>query len=518
MMWKLKFTQTLGKSTPALQNRLFLGFTTGFMVLSRILTLNPTLTNPESVNFALALHRFDLTSQSPPLPGYPVYIFLSKIFSFFGLSDAIALVLPGILSAAFAVYPLYYLVKKLHGDEDARLAVLLYAVNPGLWIISLRPSYTALLLFPFLLALRMFLRVVLLPTHLKHQTRFLSFYTGTLALGILCGITLDTLVLFVPLLLFTFYGLFKLKRTRIMSEMINGLIVGVLVWMVPFLFSISLADIIARPDYGEIPYVSAASAMTIGLFGKLKLFLWDILAFGFLGPLPSPVLALPGSILGFALVWAIYNMRLEYKYFFLLTFFVPYVLFLLFFRNLSLPGHLVLLIPMVIVFVSAGLATLPRRVFIILSAGLVIFSLVLGAHRALLYKRSTSPQTEMALTVKSRIPDNSILFGAGSIRLLRYYVPEVRCYGIQSISELDKPFSRKLMKDKSVYLISDIQGIEKLGTQIKETAVFPPKPYLFGQSDTLKLYSFFPDSGLSRLAEAQAPNTHQPEKNSKTDF
>jgi len=489
-MFRLNLTTTLSRTTPVLRSRIFLGLSSVFVIASRLLTVNGLLPSPESVNFALALHHYDLASQSPPLPGYPVYIFLARIFTFFGLPDGIALSLPGILSAGLAVVPLYNLVKRLHGEEDAKLAVLLFITNPGIWILSLRPSYSALMLFPFLLALRMFLRIVLLPPHLKHQTRFLSFYTGTLALGLLCGITFDTLFLFVPLLLFSFYGMIKLKRTRIMLEMINGIIVGLCLWAVPFFFSISIADIIARPESGDIAFVSASSAAALGLLGKIKLFAWDILSFGFMAQVPWWVRLVPGAVLVLALFLALKNMRLEYKYFFLLTFFLPYVLFLLFFRNLSLPGNTILLMPMVMVFVSAGLATLGKKAFYSLAMVLVIFSLGIGVQRAAAYKTSRPPQVQMAEWLRSEAdPEGSVLFGGSSARVVRYYASALRTYALADAGELNKPFNRKIMKDKTVYLVSDLKGISGLKGALSPVKVFPPQPYLYGKSDTLVLYT-----------------------------
>ncbi len=491
-MFRFKLTDTFNHSSPALRSRIFLALSAAFVIISRLLTISGNLTTPESVNFAFALHNYDIASQSPPLPGFPVYIFLARIFLFFGMSDAVSLVLPGILSMAFSVYPLYNLVKRLHGEDDAKLAVLLYIVNPGLWIISLRPSYSALVLFPFLLALRMFLRIVLLKPHLRHQTRFLSFYTGTIALGILCGITLDSLSLFIPLLLFTFYGLIKLKRTRIMVEMVNGIIVGICLWAIPFFFTVSIADIISHLDSGEIVYASAAPSM-LSLVGKVKLFLWDIFAFGFMDKIPLWAAPAPVLMLILAFYLAVRHMRFEYKYFFLLTFFIPYVLLILFYRNLYMPGNLVFLIPMVIVFISAGLATLGKKAFYIVSSILVLVSLIFGCHRALIYKNSSSPQVQLADRIKEiDNPDKAVLFGGGTVRVLRYYAGDMRCYGIASISELKRPFNKKVMKDKSVYLISDINDIKELDGTLSLIGVFPPAPYIFGKSDTLKLYTYSP--------------------------
>src|SRR3989339_1097528 len=148
------------------------------ILLSRFLSCRPLLDGPESVNFALALHQYDLTALQPHLPGFPVYLFFARLFSLVGISDALSLILPGLLSAAFAVFPLFQLTRRCYGITTAYLALVLYTLHPGLWIAAVRPSYHAFLLFPFFFGLRMLLRSLLLPTYLRQKTRFLGLYAG----------------------------------------------------------------------------------------------------------------------------------------------------------------------------------------------------------------------------------------------------------------------------------------------------------------------------------------------------
>ena len=48
------------------------------VLLSRVLFLPPTLEDIDSVNFALALERFDPRLHQPHPPGYPVFMLLAK--------------------------------------------------------------------------------------------------------------------------------------------------------------------------------------------------------------------------------------------------------------------------------------------------------------------------------------------------------------------------------------------------------------------------------------------------------
>jgi len=127
-------------------------------LFTRLLYFGKYIDEWDSVNFAFGLSKgYDILHDQPHFPGYPIYMFVSWIwYKLFG-SDIQALVFSGILLSSLAVYPLYELSKRMFSQDVANLTVVLYIVNPQVWLQAEKPLSDAFGLFFVITSILFFL-------------------------------------------------------------------------------------------------------------------------------------------------------------------------------------------------------------------------------------------------------------------------------------------------------------------------------------------------------------------------
>lgn len=121
------------------------------VVLTRILSASKYLHKWDSVQFALALHDYDITRHQPHPTGYPGYIGLGWIARLFTSDDNSALIAVGIISGVVIAVGVHHLGRFFLGNRGGFIAGLLATLNPLLWFFSsIALSYIAGLAFAVL--------------------------------------------------------------------------------------------------------------------------------------------------------------------------------------------------------------------------------------------------------------------------------------------------------------------------------------------------------------------------------
>ncbi len=193
------------------------------VLLSRALFLPPTLEDIDSVNFALALERFDPRLHQPHPPGYPVYVLLARVVHAVIPDPPRALGLLSALAQAALVLPLFALFSRLSSTPGrAALSTLLVLCCPILWFNGARPMSDSVgLLFVIssqALLLRSLDKVTTLPA-------------ASLVAGLALGVRLQTGALTIPL------WLFAVARTRKWRAPVAALAGGILLWGIPLVIA-----------------------------------------------------------------------------------------------------------------------------------------------------------------------------------------------------------------------------------------------------------------------------------------
>src|ERR1700754_2987996 len=116
-----------------LRHRLSLALLIGAVGLSRWVFRSHFLYDLDSVNFALAIKRFDTRVHQPHPPGYFLYICLGRLLHLVFHDANLALVVLSVLASCAAVIVIYQLTMEWFGPLAACFAGILFLFSPLVW-------------------------------------------------------------------------------------------------------------------------------------------------------------------------------------------------------------------------------------------------------------------------------------------------------------------------------------------------------------------------------------------------
>jgi hypothetical protein len=102
-------------------------------VLSRLPFTSQILYHWDSVNFALALHHFDVAVDQPHIPGYILYVLLGRLVNYAVGDPQVTLVGISLVSSGLAVAALYILGRTMFSRGTGLMAALFLAASPLFW-------------------------------------------------------------------------------------------------------------------------------------------------------------------------------------------------------------------------------------------------------------------------------------------------------------------------------------------------------------------------------------------------
>jgi hypothetical protein len=105
----------------------------GATALSRWLFRSHLLYDIDSVNFALALGRFDPAAHQPHPPGYFLYICLGRVVNALAHDANTAFVLIGVAAGTAAAGAIYLLAREWFGERAALFSLALFLFSPFCW-------------------------------------------------------------------------------------------------------------------------------------------------------------------------------------------------------------------------------------------------------------------------------------------------------------------------------------------------------------------------------------------------
>ena len=108
--------------------------TVGALALSRWRFAPRYLYSFDSVNFALALEKYDLNLHQPQPPGYPLFVGLTRLLHWFISAPERVFLIAGLLAATLAVLWVWVLGEELFDPGSGLLAAALLAANPAFWL------------------------------------------------------------------------------------------------------------------------------------------------------------------------------------------------------------------------------------------------------------------------------------------------------------------------------------------------------------------------------------------------
>jgi hypothetical protein len=243
------------------------------------------LYNWDAVQFALALHEFDVAKHQPHPPGYLLYVALGRLLNASLGDPTLAYVALAMLFSAGSTFVLYWLARRLYDRATALTAASLLAVSPLFWFYgSVGLTYAGEAFAASVIAWFAYGTLTGSARHL---------YWGALALGLTGGMRQSVLVLLLPLWLGAAIIGIRSRRRLLFAGSI--LLASVLAWLLPMMWLTG----------GAAAYVGASTQLygsvllpTSVLGGSLEItlaqvrYLLESTLVG-LGPLGLVALALP---------------------------------------------------------------------------------------------------------------------------------------------------------------------------------------------------------------------------------
>jgi hypothetical protein len=191
-------------------------------VLTRAPFRSEMLYHWDSVNFALATQRYDLTISQPHAPGYLLYVLAGRALNLFTHDANAAYVWLSVVFSGIAVAALYLLGRAMFGGRVGVAAALLGITSPAVWFhgeVALTYIVEAALVTLLAWACYRLMRAPSLRRAL----------IATLLLGMAGGVRQTTLALMLPLWLVALWRVGW--RDRIVAA--AALVAAVLAWLAP---------------------------------------------------------------------------------------------------------------------------------------------------------------------------------------------------------------------------------------------------------------------------------------------
>lgn len=463
----------------------------------------------DSIDFALGLHDYDIAYYQPHFPGYPVYMSFCWLVHLFTDSDILALTIPGAVFGSAALIPLFYLAKRMFSNEVAWLTAFIYVVNPLCWLQSEKAFSDATGLFFIILSAQL---LFFACTTRAYAFRYLIM--SSVMLGICLGIRLSYFP-FIILWLYVLQTLSKSKEENIKIRYgLFAFVIGICIWLVPLACYTGLKSLIVNGfsfTFGHFGDWGGSIATSQNVFSRFSGFMWCVFCngLGFWCYDTSVFRILPSIIMGLGLVIYLRHARFDYKTRFIMFYMLPYFLWVFLGQNLEKPRHVLPLIPLIIICISAGLVRLkdfkytysnlsldrhklfsPYHLFI----GIFIMSMsIMSVSLVYAHKKEPITQIQLLRYMKHNYDAPSTrIYCWETKRFFEYYAPVWDTRRVRDVNDLQYDIESSLITPEIMLSTSKIRGINSITNKSKIVAEFKNDRYINNPYHKLTLYTITP--------------------------
>ncbi len=474
-------------------------------VTSRILFMGTHFGGWDSIDFALGLRDYDIQYYQPHFPGYPVYMFFCWMAHLFAYYDTLALTIPGAVLGSLALVPLYYLTKKMFSEKVALLTSFIYIVNPLCWLQSEKALSDAVGLFFIILSAQLLFYAI---TTGRYMLRYLII--GSVMLGICLGVRLSCF----PFVILWIYVLRTLSKTNDWKKIsyygLFAFFIGICVWLIPLVCITGVKTYIINGSGFTLGHFSdwgGSVATSQNVLSRFTDLMWCLFCngLGFWCSDTSVFRFLPSIIMGVGIIAYLKHSRLDYKTRFITLYILPYLLWVFFGQNLEKPRHILPLIPIIIMCISAGLVksreSLSRfpglgmdkkRVLSIynLFIGILIVSMsIISARLVYTHKNEPAAQKQLLDFVAHNYDCQSTrVYCWETKRLFTYYAPLWDTRRARNIDDLQYDLDASWVKPEVILSTSKVNGIDSITNNANEVVRFRNDRYINNPYHKLTLY------------------------------
>lgn len=427
---------------------LLVGLFTALACFLRLFALSEVMWSGDAIDFALGLRSYDLAKYQPHPPGYPIYMFFSKLL-FMAFTDEVdSLRITSVLFGTFTVIPFFYLAKQMYGSQVAKVSTMLLVINPLHWLMSTRALSDIMGLF-FIVLCVYFLYQATSPRNnqaltLKHLLR------ASFILSIALGVRIS----YFPHLFLWAFVIFSCS-TRIKEKWaIRVLVFPLLTFLgTTLLWVIGQAMVVGVESlFSEAVHFGKGHLMDWGgtmwthpdLTSRFKeLMIQDVMMHGLGGGwdgLRLLVSLLTSTSVFFYFMKEGFSFRLK----FLICWLLPYLLWVFMGQNLNNPRHILAGLPIFILVISKGAldvskalshrtfrgifnhtSVFTRKLRYACPAILIIALASISFSLAMDNRRERSSMVKLVNYVQRQYdPAKTIIFCRETRRLFDYYAPQ----------------------------------------------------------------------------------------------
>jgi hypothetical protein len=188
--------------------------------------LPASLEDLDSINFGLALRRFDVAAHQPHPPGYPVYVALGRVVHLAVPNEAKALGALSVLAATAGAFAIFAMFRRVDREWPAALAcaaAAIAATAPLYWFTAVRPlsDMTGLA------------ASIALQAWMLGAGTIVAVLAAALCAGFAAGIRSQVVWLTLPLLVYVVVRWRGDQRTALARRAAGAYAVGAVGWAVP---------------------------------------------------------------------------------------------------------------------------------------------------------------------------------------------------------------------------------------------------------------------------------------------
>jgi len=198
-------------------------------IISRWAYRSQYLFHWDSVQFALALDKFDIALHQPHPPGYIFYIWLGRLVNYFAHNANIAFIIIGIIFTILGLVGVFYLTRYVFKNNFATyLATILYLINSSVWF---HGSIAEVYIVESVIALW----VVFMIYHTWKNPTLPNIVISSVLLGLLGGFRQVTEIALIPLFVYVLVSIRANFKQYLMA--VAGWGVANLIWFAPIVAS-----------------------------------------------------------------------------------------------------------------------------------------------------------------------------------------------------------------------------------------------------------------------------------------
>jgi hypothetical protein len=457
--------------------------------LTRIPFAGKTLFHWDSINFALAIDKFNISLHQPQPPGYLLFVLLTRIVNVFFSDSQMTFIFMSIVFSILASVALYLLGKTMFNARVGLVSGLLFLFSPMFWFYS-DISLPSRIIDAFLVTLIAF---YFYKTSIG-ETKYV--WIAAVLLGLSGGFRQQTLLFMAPL------AVYAVRRLKFSTMILSGAC-AVIVFLLSFIPMVMVSGGLAQ-------YTAAVNALSDSAFAQTSIFRGGgfaaikrngakLVAFTAYALIPAGISILAWIGLHFRKIPALFR---THRAWFLLFWLLPSVLFYTFI-HMGSHGLIFVYLPALFLLTALGLVDLVdsmtrneenRRKWIaaIVSVFCLISTLVFTLTPSTISLGNTSITIVNLQTIRendtfyldrlSEIkgfnPQNTIIL-ASKWRHTQYYLPEFQVFSALCEDNVEEGFVGE------IYSVRDRKYVVYPGGDISNEMGEKPVTLVFFDQDSL---------------------------------